>query len=308
MSIVYKSELTRGQHWQSIFSAEIPELDFFLWPETGDPLAVEYLVAWEPPENFLQLFPNLKAVFSVGAGIDQFDTSVFPEHIKLVRMLDPNITQGIVEYVTLATLTLHRKLPLYLQQQEKKVWRYEPWVPAPQRQVGILGLGNLGQAVARQLGSLGFALRGWSRTAKHIDQMQCYSGWDSLAEFLAKTDILICMLPLTEETQHILCDKHFAMLPTGAYIVNVGRGGHLVEADLLSALDSGKIAGAMLDVLATEPADESHPFWNHPNIILTPHIAAVTSAENGGRLLLENIRRDLKGEPMVGEVNLQAGY
>ncbi len=308
MSIVYKSEVNRGRHWQAIFAEQMPDMPFHLWPETGDPASVEYLVAWEPPENFVTLFPNLKVVFSVGAGIDQFDTRAFPAHVKLVRMLDPNITQGIVEYTTMSVLMLHRKMPDYLKQQQQKQWAYQPWVPAPKRTVGVMGLGNLGNAVAQQLRSLNFVVRGWSRTAKELEGIDCFAGQNGLPAFLSDVDILLCMLPLTEETQGILSTDLFAMLPKGAMLVNVGRGKHLVESDLLQALDSGQLSAAMLDVLQVEPAEASHPFWVNPNIILTPHIAAVTSAEDGGRLLLANLRRHLAGQPMEGEVNLSVGY
>lgn len=307
ISILYKSSVERGLKWQEIFAREIPDLPFHIWPETGDPAEVEYLVAWQPPENLAESFANLRVVFSVGAGVDQFDMSVFSPEVKLVRMLDPAIAQGIVEYVTFATLALHRDIPAYLHQQRMGVWKELSWTGAQRRRVGVMGMGNLGQAAIAQLCTLGFPLSAWSRTLRHIDGVKCFAG-DDLPAFLAGCDILICMLPLTEETRHILCAKTFSQLPTGAAIVNAGRGGHLNEQDLLEALACGQISAAVLDVFEQEPPAADHPFWQHPKILMTPHIAASTQVESGCQVLMDNIRRHRAGLPMNGEVNRDAGY
>ncbi|NHN37868.1 glyoxylate/hydroxypyruvate reductase A [Pseudomaricurvus alcaniphilus] len=286
----------------------MPELSFHLWPDVGDPEAVEFLVAWLPPDNMLELFPNLRVVFSVGAGVDHFDLSAFPPQLQLVRMLDPGIAQGMVEYVTLGTLALHRDMPRFLQQQRQQQWQAQPWVPAQQRRVGVMGLGNLGRAVIAQLRSLGFQLNGWSRSAHQLQGVTCFAGWEQLPDFLQQTDLLICLLPLTAETRHILCARNFNHLPAGAALINAGRGGHLQEEDLLAALDSGQLGAAMLDVLQEEPPGYSHPFWQHPKIWLTPHIAGVTSHDSGCDVLLDNVRRFRQGLPMHGAVDLSRGY
>ncbi len=286
----------------------MPELSFHLWPEVGDPEAVEFLVAWLPPDNMLELFPNLRVVFSVGAGVDHFDLSAFPPQLQLVRMLDPGIAQGMVEYVSLATLALHRDMPRFLQQQRQQQWQAQPWVPAQRRRVGVMGLGNLGRAVITQLRSLGFQLNGWSRSAHQLQGVTCFAGWEQLPDFLQQTDLLICLLPLTAETRHILCARNFNHLPAGAALINAGRGGHLLEEDLLAALDSGQLGAAMLDVLQEEPPGHSHPFWQHPKIWLTPHIAGVTSHDSGCDVLLDNVRRYRQGLPMLGAVDLGRGY
>lgn len=307
-SIVYKSESVRGQRWQEMFARELPNIDFYLWPETGDPAAVHYLISWEPPENYGTLFPNLKAVFSVGAGVDQFDLSQVPPSVKLVRMLDPDITLAVVEYICFATLALHRDMPDYIRQQSEGIWKKQPLIPARERRVAVMGLGNLGQAALKQLSNFGFDLHGWSRSPHEIDGVTCHAGWKALPDFLAQADILICMLPLTEETKHILSKKNFHYLPDGACLINVGRGDHLCEQDLVAALDSGKISTAVIDVLSAEPPVSEHPFWGHAKVWLTPHVAAVTSVENGYRLFSDNVLRDMAGEPMQGEVNLDNGY
>lgn len=308
MSIVYKSELQRGLYWQQQFARELPDIAFHLWPETGDPTQVEYLIAWIPPEDCGERFPNLKVVFSVGAGVDQFDVRQLPPGVKVVRMVDPGITQGVVEYVTLATLALHRDLPAYLNQQRQAEWHALDWVPAGERRVGIMGLGNMGQAVIRQLQGLGFALRGWSRSRHALAGIDIFAGSEELPAFLADCDILVCMLPLTDDTRHILCADTFAHLPDGARLINAGRGGHLVEQDLLAALDSGRIHSAFLDVAEQEPLPPEHPFWQHPGVIFTPHIAGVTRAGSAYRQLIDNVRRHRAGDAMIGEVDTSLGY
>lgn len=308
VTLVYKSSPERGEAWRAQFSREMPQVEFRLWPDVGDPARVTHLVAWLPPDDLAGTFPNLRVLFSVGAGVDQFDLASLPPGVKLVRMLDPGITQGMVEYVTWATLSLHREMPVYLDQQRRGQWRERQWTAAGERRVGIMGLGNLGRAVAQSLASVGFPLCGWSRGRHQIANMDCYGGEGELDAFLARCNILVCLLPLTLETRHILCARTFAQLPRGAMLINAGRGGHLNEVDLLTALDSGQISAAVLDVLEKEPPGADHPFWRHPRVWLTPHIAASTRVESGCRVLLDNMRRDLAGLPMTGEVDRGLGY
>ena len=283
-------------------------MPFHIWPDVGDPAAVEYLVAWQPPENLFQRFPNLRVVFSIGAGVDQFSLADFPPEVRLVRMLDPGITQGMVEYVVMATLALHRDLPAYLHAQRERRWQALPSKPAQEREVGIMGLGNLGCAVLAQLRALGFAVRGWSRSSHQIEGVRCHAGPEGLGDFLADCDILVCMLPLTPATTGILCGDTFARLPRGAALIAAGRGGHMVEEDLLAALASGQLGAAVIDVLNDEPPPGDHPFWPHPQILLTPHIAATTRVETGCSVLLDNIRRHQAGQPIPGEVDRLSGY
>lgn len=265
-------------------------------------------MAWQPPEEAFSRYPNLQVVFSVGAGVDQFDLQSFPDHVRLVRMLDPGITQGIVEYATLAVLSLHRDLPAYLSAQREARWQAIPWVPAQRRTIGIMGLGNLGQAVASQLRALGFPLRGWSRSPRDIEGLLSFAGTGQLGSFLEGCDILVCLLPLTRETRGILNAELFSQLPAGARLINIGRGGHLCESDLLEALDSGQLSAAVVDVLEEEPPAPDHPFWHHPRILVTPHVAATTQPDSGCEVLLENVRRHRAGRQMLGEIDLKAGY
>jgi glyoxylate/hydroxypyruvate reductase A len=308
MSFLYKADPVRGAEWAKLFSEKAPQIPFHCWPDTGDRAAVRYLAAWLPPEDIAIQFPNLEIMFSVGAGIDQFDFSRLPAHIPVVRMVEPGIAAGMVEYVTHAVLGIHRQSQLYAAQQRRQQWQAHRVMPAASRRVGVLGLGMLGQAVLQKLSSFGFPCAGWSRSAHTLDGIECHSGSAGLATFLARTDILICLLPLTDDTRGILNHDLLRQLPTGAALINVGRGGHLVEADLLTALDDGHLSAAVLDVCENEPLKPDHPFWAHPAIVLTPHIASMTQPAGAVDTVLDNIRRHQSGQPLTGLVNRQRGY
>lgn len=308
MTFLYKAEAARGAEWARLFAEQLPDLPFRQWPDVGDPTEVRYLMAWMPPDDLATRFPNLEVLFSVGAGVDQFDVTALPPDLPVVRMLDPSIADGMVEYVTLATLSLHRNLIDYLGQQRAKIWTQIRLRPAAKRRVGVLGLGVLGTAVLDKLRGFGFDCAGWSRSPRALDGVRAFAGADELPGFLARTDILICLLPLTDETRGILNRDLFAQLPDGAALVNTGRGGHLVEADLLAALDSGRLSAAVLDVADQEPPPPDHPFWTHPRIILTPHIASMTQPESAFAILLDNLQRHRAGEPMRGLIDRTRGY
>jgi glyoxylate/hydroxypyruvate reductase A len=307
MAIVYQGPAERGEIWRQLVAETLPDLPFHPLPEVGDPAAVTYAVTWEPIEDPAR-FPNLQVLFSSGAGVDQFDAATLPETVSLVRMIEPGIVDSMAEYVTLATLLLHRDVVDYGIAKSEARWAPLPVVPAAKRGVGIMGLGTLGQAALGRLAPFGFALRGWSRSSRTIPRVECFTGDAELRAFLAGCDILVCLLPLTDETRGILSAALFRHLPHGARLVNAGRGAHLVEADLLSALRDGALSGAVLDVTCIEPLPPEHPFWPHPRIVLTPHVASQTQAESAGRVLVENIRRHRAGEPMIGLVDRGRGY
>ena len=308
MTVLYKANMVRGAEWATFFAERAPHLPFRLWPDIGDPAEVRYLVAWVPPDDIAATFPNLELVFSVGAGVDQFDATKLPPHIPLVRMLEPGIAETMVEYVTMAVLALHRDLLHFISQQKQQVWREIRITPAKRRRVGVMGLGQLGQAVLERLEAFGFPRLGWNRSPREIKGVTCYAGIDSLPDFLAQTDILVCLLPLTDETRGILNADLFARLPRGACLVNVGRGPHLVEADVLAALDSGVLSGAVLDVTDPEPLPAGHPFWSHPRILLTPHNASMTTPDTAVDYVLDVIARHRRGEDLPGLVDRSRGY
>ena len=307
-TFLYKSDPVRGRQWAEVFRRRAPDIDFRIWPDIGDRAHVRFLAAWEPPQDLGALFPNLKLLFSSGAGVDQFDLAALPAALPVVRMVEPGIVRGMVEYVTHAVLGLHRDMPQYRRQQHEGQWRPLPVRPAGERRVGVLGLGSLGQAVLAQLVSLGFDCAGWSRSLHSMEGVQCHAGEEGLASFLARTDILVCLLPLTESTRGFLDARLFSMLPGGASLVHVGRGPQLVDADLLDALAHGQIGDAVLDVTEPEPLPPAHPFWRHPRIQLTPHIASMTQPLSAAEVVLDNLRRFSAGEPLVGLVDRARGY
>ncbi|VVE41741.1 2-hydroxyacid dehydrogenase [Pandoraea terrigena] len=308
MSFLYKADPARGAVWARLFAQRAPETEFRLWPDVGDAREVRYLAAWKPPEDLNALLPNVEVVFSTGAGIDQFDLSRVPDHIPVVRMVEPGIVEGMVEYVTQAVLSIHRDIFAYAHQQTMRQWTELAVMPASERRVGVLGLGMLGQAVLSRLKAFGFDCAGWSRTPRHVDGVAGYAGYESLDAFLARTDVLVCLLPLTSATRGILDKRLLGGLPRGAWLINVGRGPHLNQYALMALLDSGHLSGAILDVTDPEPLPPSHPLWAHPKVRITPHIASATRPETAVEVVLENLRRHRAGLTMIGQIDRTQGY
>jgi glyoxylate/hydroxypyruvate reductase len=308
MSFVYKGDPARGAVWADVFQQEAPEQDFRMWPAFGDPAQVRHLAAWQAPPDLPTLFPALQTLFSLGAGVDQFDLGQLPSTVTLVRLIDPALTAGMAEYALWAVLSLHRDVPEYLEAQRQRVWAPKPSVLGSNRTVGVMGLGELGRAVLAALAPLGFRLRGWSRSPREIEGLDCFSGEAGLSEFLSGSEILVCLLPLTSETRGVLNADLFARLPKGAGLVNLGRGGHLAEADLLQALAQGQLSAAVLDVVSQEPLPAEHPFFGCPQILLTPHIAAMTHPKSAARVVIANLRRMAAGLPADGAVSRDRGY
>lgn len=308
MALLYKSDPVRGARWKALFAQHAPDIEFRQWPDIGDPNDIRYLLAWQPPENIMESLPSLEVLFATSAGVDQFDFDALPPQLPLVRMLDPAIESGMIEYATFATLWLHRRMGDYVRQQREGQWQAHMLVPAAQRRIGVLGLGQLGSTIASHLAGYGFAVSGWARSSRQVQDVACYHGEAALDEFLACSDILICVLPLTDATRGILNRGLFARLPEGAALINIGRGEHLVEPDLTQALDDGHLSAAVMDVLGEEPPVDDHPFWRDERILLTPHVAAMTQPDSAFPVLLDNLRRHQRGERMIGRVDPQRGY
>ncbi len=304
MAVLYLSEAQRGQIFAQRFASALPDLPFYMHT-APDPALVEFIVAWTVPDTVAALYPNLKLVFSVGAGVDQLNMQALPPEIGIVRMLEPGIVEQMQEYVTLATLGLHRGLPRYIHQQQNSQWLAGKNYPAQQRRVGVMGLGQLGQAALRALEPFGFPLAGWSKNPKDIPGVDCFT---DQAAFLARTDVLICLLPLTDQTVGILNQNLFSALPRGAGLVHVGRGRQLDHAALLSALDEGQLSAAWLDVTEPEPLPTDHRFWQHPHLMLTPHIACQTRATDGADHVIAGIKAYRQGRPVAGHVDRHLGY
>jgi len=229
--------------------------------------------------------------------------------LPLVRMVEPGLTEGMTEYICLHVLRWHRDAPVYEAQQRERLWRQMSHQRlARERKVGILGLGTLGRDAAAALTALRFDVAGWSRTPKEVPGIECFHGPDQLGPFLARTEILVCLLPLTAETRGLLDRNLFQALPRGAVVINAARGQLLIEEDLLAALDAGHLTGATLDVFQTEPLPENNPLWTHPKVTVTPHIAAITQARTGVQQVAEGVRRHRDGRPLLNLVDRRRGY
>lgn len=296
--------------WRRALANHLPEAEVRVWPDDDlDPGAVDVALVWKPPPGLLASFPNLKAVINLGAGVDALlGDETLPENVALARLVDPLLTAGMTEYVVHGVLHFHRAFPAMAAAQAARRW--EP-VIAPHTAatgVGILGLGELGQNAAHALVALGFDVAGWSRRPKTLPGVKNFVGRAALDDFLARSRILVCLLPLTADTEGILNAGLFAKLPPGATLINAGRGGHLVEEDVIPALDAGVLDGAMLDVFRHEPLPTEHPFWGHPKIIVTPHIASLTVAKSAAPRLADSIRRVMAGKPPLDLIDRNAGY
>jgi glyoxylate/hydroxypyruvate reductase len=293
------------QPWARALQASLPSAQVLTWPH--DAAQADYALTWSPTQAFFDAQPRLKAVFALGAGVDSLLRLKLPQELNLVRIEDGGMGQQMADYVTHALLRHFRHFDRYDEEMQQGAWQQHSFVDFSQITVGVMGLGQLGSHMAQRALSLGFRVLGYSTRLKDIPGISCYSQADFSA-FLKPCHALICALPLTEHTQNILNKDHLSQLQTGALLINVARGAHLVESDLLALLASGQISSAYLDVLREEPAPADHPFRNHPRISLTPHIAALTLLEPSIVQISQKISALEAGEAITGIVQRERGY
>src|SRR5215471_9142393 len=294
--------------WRDNFAEKIPDLEIRIWPDLGEPAAIEYLAFMHPDFDALPAFPNLKAMFSRSAGVEAFvDHPKLPK-APLGKMEPPGGDPMMTEYVVMHVLRFHRDMPGYQAAQARKEWRRVPIIRPEQRRVGFLGFGMMAKAPALVLQSLGFKVSAWVRSPRQAAEIPIFHGRDQLASFLGQTDIAVCLLPLTAETEGIFCARTFAMMPRGAMLVNVGRGKHVVDKDLIAALDSGQLSYAALDALWPEPLPPDSPLWLHPKVTVMPHVARRPTVRQLVTEIAANIRSLRAGGKLLQEVDVRRGY
>ncbi|CAM3383640.1 MULTISPECIES: glyoxylate/hydroxypyruvate reductase GhrA [Yersinia] len=313
MNIIFYHPFFDAQLWLTGMKTRLPQANIRQW-QRGDNQPADYALVWNPPHEMLAKRQQLKGLFALGAGVDAIldqerrHPGTLPAGVPLVRLEDTGMALQMQEYAVSSVLRYFRRMDEYQLQQEQKLW-----LPLPPHQhdnfvVGIMGAGVLGKSVAQKLAGFGFNVRCWSRTPKHIDGIESYAGGAQLGDFLKGTQLLINLLPNTPETVGILNGSLFSQLNKRAYVINLARGVHLLERDLLAAMSEGQVAAATLDVFAEEPLQSMHPFWTHPRVTITPHIAAITLPEVAMDQVAENIKLIEAGKQPQGLVDVARGY
>ena len=309
MTILARLHTAYGNDLIDGIRAALPGETVHEWPETGDPQAVDICIVFRMEPGFLRPFPNLKLISATGAGFDHFllDPEL-PRHVPLVRIVDDDFAARMADYVLCWVLFHHRDVAHFLAAQRDHRWDYKPMRSAHELRVGVMGLGQMGTLTCQRLAALGYPVHAWSRTLHDLPGVTCHAGMDGLDGFLDGTEILVNLLPLTAQTRGILGKSCFDRLPFGAVLIHCARGGHLVEADLLAALDSGQLRAATVDAFPKEPLPPDHPLWARPNVYVTPHCSSTASLETIVSTFAENVRRFRAGQPLLNQVDHTQGY
>ena len=297
-----------AQLWRDAFAAQLPDLEVRVWPDNGDPSEVEYLAFMRPDFGVLPDFPNLKAMFSRSAGVEAFIDHPRLPRVPLGKIEPEGGDPMMTEYTVMHVLRFHREMPKYQAAQANREWLRTRIVRPEDRRIGFLGLGLMATAPALILKQLGFPVSAWVRNPRPQGEFRIFAGDDQLEPFLAQTDIAVCLLPLTPETVGILCARTFAMMPKGAMVINIGRGGHVVVEDLIAALDSGQLSYAALDALWPEPLPSQSPLWLHPKVTVMPHVARRPTVAQLVTEIVANIRSLRAGGRLLQEIDKQLEY
>jgi phosphoglycerate dehydrogenase-like enzyme len=281
-----------------------------IWTEhdAPPPEAVEAILAWRMKPGILPQYPQLRVLCSTGAGVEKLLVEDLPAHVPVTRVVDPMQGIEIAQYVVATTLQFTRDLTRYAEQQTRAEWKRHPVRTAVRCRVGVMGLGAVGLAIARAFGPLGYPVGGWSRTPREVPGVATFAGMEELPEFLSQADILVCALPLTDETRGLINHHTLAQLPRGAFFINIGRGEQVIEPDLRALLDGGYLAGAALDVFEREPPPPDNWVWSHPQVVATPHIAAQASFDTVAQQCVDALRRARDGLPQPLAVDRRRGY
>lgn len=310
MKLLFLSEFDNADHWREVLQSKLPGLEFIVWQKGDAPQDdIDYALVWKPPVGVLKSYTGLKAILSLGAGVDGILCDLqLPTHVPIVRLVDPGLANGMAEYIIYWTLHFHRKFDVYARFAADNSWKPMRQPVTKNRTVGIMGMGEMGRNAANKLSMLGFRVIGWSRSEKAIAGVQSYYGEAGFDAFLNQTEILINLLPLTEATTGLINAASLAALPKDSVLINAGRGGHVVDADLLAALDSGHLRAAVLDVFHTEPLPADHLYWSHPKVTITPHVASLTQTRSAADTITRNILRVERGETPENVIDLEKGY
>ena len=308
MAVLLISEFHEPGIWIPAIAEHLPGVEIRAWPDIGDPADIEVVLAYDPPPGLLAALPNLKAVVNLFAGVEKLLAQRDLPDVPIGRTVDPTMARDMAHYVLLHALRYFRQMPTVEARQRSHGWE---WMKAPKLEehaVGLMGIGGMGRPIAEMLASVGLEVRGWGRSRRRIDGIACFHGEGQLEAFLERSRILVVALPLTGATAGIVNARTLAAMPWGSYLINVGRGEHVVDDDLLAALDSGRLAHATLDVFRREPLPADSPFWDHPAITVTPHHSGNVRVRSNSRLLAENVRRALAGEALLDPVDRARGY
>jgi glyoxylate/hydroxypyruvate reductase A len=295
--------------WLPALRECLPEVEIRVYPDVGDPADVDYALVYWPPHGLLASLPNMKVMLSIAAGCDHIlSDPTHPRDLPIVRMVDDYLKAMMAEYAVYGVLHFHREFDRYRRDQLAATWNRSWPLYTPDTDVGVLGLGAIGQDVAGKLRAIGFRVHGWSRGPKEVDGVICHHGEDGLNELLGQCRYTVCVLPLTPQTEGVLNAARFAAMAPGSYLINIARGGHVVDDDLLAALDSGHLAGAFLDVFNDEPLAPDHPYWLHDKVYITPHVAGELVPRSCAHAVARSVHQHLAGEPLDNLLDRERGY